>query len=85
MGSMDRLPFDILPLIFRYLAGSDLLALALVNRFFSSGALPQMYESIVVNLALTKRLDNVRLRVLKGYSADSTLDRISLQKYSTPS
>jgi len=60
MGNVDNLPFDILPFIFQHLYRSDLVASALVSRTFASGALPKLYEYIIIRLSFIKRIDNVR-------------------------
>lgn len=60
MGNANNLPFDILPYIFQPLYRSDLVAAALVNRTFASGALPRLYEHIIIRLSFVKRIDSVR-------------------------
>ena len=60
MGNGDNLPFDILPLIFQHLHRSDLVAAALVSRTYASGALPKLYEDIIIRLSFVKRIDRVR-------------------------
>jgi len=60
MGNANNLPFDILPFIFHSLCRSDLVAAALVNTTFASGALPKLYEHIIIRLSFVKRIDSVR-------------------------
>ena len=60
MGNGDNLPFDILPLIFQHLHQSDLVAAALVSRTYASGALPKLYEDIIIRLSFVKQIDRVR-------------------------
>ena len=60
MGNGDNLPFDILPFIFQHLHRSDLVAAALVSRTFASGALPKLYEDIIIRLSFVNRIDRVR-------------------------
>jgi hypothetical protein len=60
MGNANDLPFDVLPFIFQYLYRSDLVAAALVNRNFASGALPKLYQHIIIRLSFIKRIDSVR-------------------------
>ena len=60
MGNGDNLPFDILPLIFQHLHQSDLVAAALVSRTFASGALPKLYEVIVIRFSFVNQIDRVK-------------------------
>ena len=60
MGNGDNLPFDILPLIFQHLHQSDLVAAALVSRTFASGALPKLYEDIIIRVSFLNRIKSVR-------------------------
>ena len=59
MGNGDNLPFDILPFIFQHLHQSDLVAAALVSRTFASGALPKLYEVIIIDLSVVNPIERV--------------------------
>ena len=60
MGNANNLPFDILAYISQPLYRSDFVAAALVSRTLASGALPKLYEHIVIRLSFVKRIDSVR-------------------------
>ena len=59
MGDIANLPFDVLPSIFQYLYGSDLVAVALVSWPFSIAALRQLYEHIIIGSLFIKRYGRV--------------------------
>ncbi|KAG8806007.1 hypothetical protein FRC17_005235 [Serendipita sp. 399] len=57
MVSADNLPFDVLPLVFRNLScATDLLSIALASKAFNGAAIPLIYNSIIVNVAVVKKL-----------------------------
>ncbi|KAK7041993.1 hypothetical protein R3P38DRAFT_2888026, partial [Favolaschia claudopus] len=55
MVSAGSLNLDVLELVFSYLSGTDLTAIARVNRFFFAGAIPHLYSILPYRLSHAKR------------------------------
>lgn len=59
MVAADNLNLDVLELIFAYLSGNDLVAVALVSRSFFAGVIPRLYRTILFRLSQAKRYPSV--------------------------
>lgn len=59
MVSADNLNLDCLELVFAYLAGNDLVSVALVSKSFHAGVIPYLYRTLVYHLGNAKKYPKV--------------------------
>ncbi|EGO01193.1 hypothetical protein SERLA73DRAFT_179303 [Serpula lacrymans var. lacrymans S7.3] len=59
MVSADNLNLDVLELIFAYLAGNDLVSIALVSRSFLAGVIPRLYSTVSFKLRHSARYNSI--------------------------
>lgn len=60
MVSADSLNLDVLELIFAYLSGKDLSAVALVSNSFLAGVIPRLYRTLSFRYHDAKKYPKVR-------------------------